>query len=166
MITPQVQQNSEDIAQIKTQLSELIELVKDGSLEKQSQRAEPKPQTDWSQMSKAKLFGEGEDAKPPKGIGAADERILRAYRAIVAHNDQFPPEELPEKKWQIGNRSLHELSGVSPNVVGDWLKRHESMVANHLEKHNINDIYHNRKYHRGESISDLLYSTIEDVRED
>jgi hypothetical protein len=122
---------------------------------KQEESLQPKqpkqPTRDWEGVSKAELFGEG-DNKPAKGTGATEERIRRAIEAIMAWNDQFPHDENSERKWSINNRAVRDLAGVNGIAVKEWLENHQQLVSDHNAKHSITDVYHNR-CHKAEGLN-------------
>jgi hypothetical protein len=120
--------------------------------EENSQPKQPKqPTRDWEGVSKAELFGEG-DNKPAKGTGATEERIHRAIEAIMAWNDQFPHDQNSERKWSINNRAVRDLAGVNGIAVKEWLESHHQLVSDHNAKHSITDVYHNR-CHKAEGLN-------------
>jgi hypothetical protein len=120
--------------------------------EENLQLKQPKqPTRDWEGVSKAELFGEG-DNKPAKGTGATEERIRRAIEAIMAWNDQFPHDQNSERKWSINNRAVRDLAGVNGIAVKEWLETHHQLVSDHNEKHSITDVYHNR-CHKAEGLN-------------
>ncbi len=122
---------------------------------KQEESLQPKqpkqPTRDWEGVSKAELFGEG-DNKPAKGTGATEERIRRAIEAIMAWNDQFPHDENSERKWSINNRAVRDLAGVNGIAVKEWLENHQQLVSDHNTKHSITALYHNR-CHKAEGLN-------------
>ena len=127
----------------------------------------PKPQPpqrkvtrDWSGVSNDELFGLGEFKRPARGNGASDERIARAVRAIIDHNDQFPAHEMGQGKWSLDKYAVRQLSGCNGQVVARWFDEHHGLVSDHNCKHGLTDVFHNRDNHRDESIRDLLFDAI------
>jgi hypothetical protein len=115
---------------------------------------------DWEGVSKAELFGEGEN-KPAKGTGATEERIRRAVKAIMAWNDQFLHNQNSKRKWSINNRAVRDLAGVNGIAVKEWLESHHQLVSDHNTKHGITDVYHNRCHKaEGKASTDLIREEI------
>lgn len=117
--------------------------------EKKQKPAEPAK--DWESVSKAELFGEGEEYNTPaKGMGAAEERVRRAIQAIMDWNNQFPAESHQERKWSINIRAVRDLAGVNNQTVKEFIESHPGWVDDHNQKHGIPNQYHNR-CHKAES---------------
>ncbi|BAZ71394.1 hypothetical protein NIES4106_61910 (plasmid) [Fischerella sp. NIES-4106] len=89
---------------------------------------------DWSQVP-------SEELKGSKARGAIEERIYRAFRAVADYNDNVAPSN--NERWYIGNVTLRQLSGSNGQVVGDWIKRHQTLVDDHNNKYSLGQ-YHNK----------------------
>ncbi len=89
---------------------------------------------DWSQVP-------SEELKGSKARGAIEERIYRAFRAVADYNDNVAPSN--SERWYIGNVTLRQLSGSNGQVVGDWIKRHQTLVDDHNNKYQLGQ-YHNK----------------------
>jgi len=125
------------------------------------EKPQPKqPSKDWESVSKAELFGEGEQ-KPAKGTGATEERIRRAIEAMMAWNDQFPHDQNLERKWSINNRAVRDLAGVNGQAVKEYLESHHQLVSDHNIKHGVTGDYHNRVHKAsGKTTKDLILEEV------
>ena len=125
------------------------------------EKPQPKqPSKDWESVSKAELFGEGEQ-KPAKGTGATEERIRRAIEAMMAWNDQFPHDQNLDRKWSINNRAVRDLAGVNGQAVKEWLEAHHQLVSDHNIKHGVTGEYHNRVHKAlGKTTKDLILEEV------
>jgi hypothetical protein len=128
---------------------------------KQVEKRKPKqPSRDWESVSKAELFGEG-DNNPAKGAGATEERISRAIKAIMMWNDQFPHDQNSERKWSINNRAVRDLAGVNGIAVKEYLESHSLLISDHNIKHGIANEYHNRCHKApGKTTKDLIFEEV------
>jgi hypothetical protein len=125
------------------------------------EKSQPKqPSKDWESVSKAELFGEGEQ-KPAKGTGATEERIRRAIEAMMTWNDQFPHDQNLERKWSINNRAVRDLAGVNGQAVKEYLESHHQLVSDHNIKHGVTGDYHNRVHKApGKTTKDLILEEV------
>lgn len=90
-----------------------------------------------------------------KAKGVTQERILRTVAAIMRYNDQFPDAESYDRKWQIGNLAVRQLSGCNGQSVTAWFANGENkaLVDAHNERHNFGK-YHNRKWKSADDIKE------------
>ncbi len=88
---------------------------------------------DWSEVPSEKLKGS-------KARSAIEERIYRSFQAIANYNDNAPSNN---ERWYIGNVVLRQLSGSNGQVVGDWIRRHQTLIDDHNNKYSLGQ-YHNK----------------------
>jgi len=99
-----------------------------------------KPKQSTSQNNKDWSEVPSEELKGSKARGAIEERIYRAFQAIANYNDNAPSNN---ERWYIGNVTLRQLSGSNGQVVGDWIRRHQTLVDDHNNKYGLGQ-YHNK----------------------
>jgi hypothetical protein len=91
-----------------------------------------------------------EDLKGKHTPGSAEEKIRRAVKAIMAHNDYKAPSN--SERWFIGVRSIQDLSGCNYAPIKKYIDDHKTMIDDHNAKHNLSN-QHNKKHKQ--QISDV-----------
>ena len=84
-----------------------------------------------------------EDLKGKHTPGSAEEKIRRAIKAIMEHNDYTAPSN--SERWFIGVRSIQDLSGCNHAPIKKYVEDHKTMIDGHNAKHGLSN-QHNKKH--------------------
>ncbi len=144
VIPPESTNLTERMEKLEQLVYKLVEKIDSGATAALALAPTPRPapvprvtvesDKDWSQVP-------SEELKGSKARGAIEERIYRAFRAVADYNDNVAPSN--SERWYIGNVTLRQLSGSNGQVVGDWIKRHQTLVDDHNNKYSLGQ-YHNK----------------------
>lgn len=120
---------------------ELINLKKEvEALKIKSKEKQP----EVSEMGNARLF-------KTRKKGSTEEKINRVWEAVTAYNDNEP-----ENRIAPTTKILRTLTGVNGNLISDWIKQHETMYSDHMNKYSFSAYYNNRYRNRDISIDQIL----------
>ena len=97
---------------------------------------EPPIEKDWSAIATEKLRGQ-------KIPGSAEEKIRRAVKAILNHNDYTATSN--NDRWFIGVRSIQDLSGCNYAPIKKFLEEFNVMISDHNNKHGLTN-QHNKRH--------------------
>lgn len=90
-----------------------------------------------------------EELRKTKGKGSSNEKIRRAFQAIVNHNDNKAKDNNGNsdinQMWVIGNQPLRQLSGCNGQIVTDWILQHRLALEDHNNKYGLGQ-YHNKRH--------------------
>lgn len=144
VIPPESTNLTERMEKLEQLVYKLVEKIDSGATAALALAPTPRPtptprvtvesDKDWSQVP-------SEELKGSKARGAIEERIYRAFRAVADYNDNVAPSN--SERWYIGNVTLRQLSGSNGQVVGDWIRRHQTLVDDHNNKYGLGQ-YHNK----------------------
>ena len=84
-----------------------------------------------------------EDLKGKHTPGSAEEKIRRAIKAIMEHNDYTAPSN--SERWFIGVRSIQDVSGCNYAPIKKYVDDHKTMIDDHNAKHGLSN-QHNKKH--------------------
>jgi hypothetical protein len=100
----------------------------------------PEPQKtvekDWESIPSENLKGKHTP-------GSAEEKIRRAIKAIMEHNDYTAPSN--SERWFIGVRSIQDVSGCNYAPIKKYVDDHKTMIDDHNAKHALSN-QHNKKH--------------------
>ncbi len=92
-----------------------------------------------------------EDLKGKHTPGSAEEKIRRAVKAIMEHNDYRAPSN--NERWFLGVRSIQDLSGCNYAPIKKYIDDHRTMIFDHNAKYGLSN-QHNKKHKQ--QISDVI----------
>lgn len=92
-----------------------------------------------------------EDLKGKHTPGSAEEKIRRAVKAIMEHNDYKAPSN--NERWFLGVRSIQDLSGCNYAPIKKYLDDHKIMIDDHNAKYDLSN-QHNKKHKQ--EISEII----------
>ncbi len=136
-LTSQFQQHQQQQLQITETLAQLLQAATTrGSLGQRTahqksmglSKKESSAHTAFEQLS-------SEELKKSHAKGSAEEKLRRAYQAILTHNEQ--PQRLMAEKWAINQNALAELTGCNRPAIKAFLKQHRAEIEAHHQKHNL-----------------------------
>jgi len=108
----------------------------------------PKPEKalekDWESIP-------SEDLKGKHTPGSAEEKIRRAVKAIMDHNDYKATNN--SDRWFIGVRSIQDLSGCNYAPIKKYVDEKSVMIFDHNAKYGLSN-QHNKKHKQ--QISDVI----------
>jgi hypothetical protein len=152
-LTQQFQQQQQTHLQLTTVLSQMLQgaEVNRGRasaglslLEKGSSRVSVDNFTKFS----------SQDLKKSHAKGSAEEKLKRAFQAIVAYNEE--PKRPNADKWAVNQNALAELTGCNRPAIKAFLKQYASEIETHHQKHNI-QARHNYSHGKvGVKITDVI----------
>jgi hypothetical protein len=104
----------------------------------------PEPEKDWESIP-------SEDLKGKHTPGSAEEKIRRAVKAIMDHNDYKATSN--SDRWFIGVRSIQDLSGCNYAPIKKYVDEKSVMIFDHNAKYGLSN-QHNKKHKQ--QISDVI----------
>jgi hypothetical protein len=84
-----------------------------------------------------------EDLKGKHTPGSAEEKIRRAVKAIMEHNDYKATSN--NERWFLGVRSIQDLSGCNYTPIKKYLDERSTMIFDHNAKYGLSN-QHNKKH--------------------
>ncbi|MCG9889442.1 MAG: hypothetical protein MH252_00015 [Thermosynechococcaceae cyanobacterium MS004] len=97
---------------------------------------------------------DSKELKKSHAKGSADEKLNRAFNAIVSHNDAG--DRSNAEKWAINQNALAELTGCNRPAIKQFLKEHGAEIEAH---HQIHQILPRHNYSHGKNgikITDVI----------
>jgi hypothetical protein len=96
-----------------------------------------------------------QDLKKSHAKGSAEEKLRRAFQAIVDYNEE--PKRPNADKWAVNQNALAELTGCNRPAIKAFLKQYASEIEAHHQKHNI-QARHNYSHGKvGVKITDVIH---------
>ena len=92
-----------------------------------------------------------ENLKGKHTPGSAEEKIRRAVKAIMEHNDYKATSN--NERWFLGVRSIQELSGCNYAPIKKYLDERSTMIFDHNAKYGLSN-QHNKRHKQ--QISELI----------
>lgn len=78
---------------------------------------------------------DSEELKKSHAKGSAEEKLRRAFQAIVAHNEV--PDRSHADQWAINQNALAELTGCNRPAIKQFLKQYGDEIEAHHQQHNL-----------------------------
>ena len=86
--------------------------------------------------------------------GSAEEKLKRAFEAIVAHNET--PNRSNADKWAINQNGLAELTGCNRPAIKHFLKQYAAEIEHHHQAHNLLPRHNYAHGKLGTKITDII----------
>ncbi|MBW4597788.1 MAG: hypothetical protein KME46_34015 [Brasilonema angustatum HA4187-MV1] len=141
------------IAQLNAQIAEkdIVIAEKDQKITELEERINrPRlPQMEVTEMDYERLSN-------TRKTGSAEEKLNRAWQAVIAYNDNTP-----EYKINPTNKVLRELTGVNGQAVTKWLEAHSDEAISHRDKHGMDEYYNNRYRNKTDMNVEMILETLE-----
>lgn len=153
-LTQQFQQQQQTHLQLTTVLSQMLQGVE---LNRGRASAGLSLVEKGSARSNGDSFAKfsSQDLKKSHAKGSAEEKLKRAFQAIVAYNDDS--KRSYADKWAVNQNALAELTGCNRPAIKAFLKQYASEIEAHHQKHHI-QARHNYSHGKvGVKITDVIH---------
>jgi hypothetical protein len=156
-LTVQFQQNQQQQQQLNLLLAQVLQvLASSGSAELLRDFRQPGRKAIEMSALKKESFAtlDSQNLKKSHAKGSAEEKLKRAFEAIVNHNEM--PNHRHEDKWAINQNALAELTGCNRPAIKHFLKLYAADIALH---HQANGILPRHNYAHGKlgiKIADVI----------
>jgi hypothetical protein len=156
-LTVQFQQNQQQQQQLNLLLAQVLQaLTSGGSVELLRDFRQPGRKASEMSALKKESFAtlDSQNLKKSHAKGSAEEKLKRAFEAIVDHNEM--PNHEHEDKWAINQNALAELTGCNRPAIKHFLKIYAADIDLH---HQANGILPRHNYAHGKlgiKITDVI----------
>jgi hypothetical protein len=156
-LTVQFQQNQQQQQQLNLLLAQVLQvLTSGGSAELLRDFRQPGRKASEMSALKKESFAtlDSQNLKRSHAKGSAEEKLKRAFEAIVDHNEM--PNHKHEDKWAINQNALAELTGCNRPAIKHFLKLYAADIDLH---HQANGILPRHNYAHGKlgiKIADVI----------
>jgi hypothetical protein len=156
-LTVQFQQNQQQQQQLNLLLAQVLQvLTSGGSVELLRDFRQPGRKASEMSVLKKESFAalDSQNLKRSHAKGSAEEKLKRAFEAIVGHNEM--PNHKHEDKWAINQNALAELTGCNRPAIKHFLKLYAADIDLH---HQANGILPRHNYAHGKlgiKIADVI----------
>jgi hypothetical protein len=97
---------------------------------------------------------DSKDLKKSHAKGSAEEKLRRAFQAIVSHNEA--PERSHSEQWAINQNALAELTGCNRPAIKQFLKQCGDEIDAHHQQHNLLPRHNYTHGKNGIKITDVI----------
>jgi hypothetical protein len=95
------------------------------------------------------------DLKKSHAKGSAEEKLRRAFQAIVDHNEA---ENRPgSEKWAVNQNALAELTGCNRPAIKQFLKQYDAEIEAHHQQHQLLPRHNYAHGKVGIKITDIIH---------
>jgi hypothetical protein len=96
-----------------------------------------------------------QDLKKSHAKGSAEEKLRRAFQAIVSHNEAA--ERPHADKWAVNQNALAELTGCNRPAIKQFLKQYGSEIESHHQTHGLMPRHNYTHGKVGTKITDVIH---------
>jgi hypothetical protein len=155
-LTVQFQQNQQQQNQLNLLLAQILEtLTSSGNPELLGDLRQLRRPSATSAIAKDHFTTlDSQNLKKSHAKGSAEEKLKRAFDAIVAHNEM--PSHAHENKWAINQNALAELTGCNRPAIKHFLRSYGAEIERH---HQANELLPRHNYAHGKlgvKITDII----------
>jgi hypothetical protein len=156
-LTVQFQQNQQQQQQLNLLLAQVLQAItSSGSAELLRDFRQPGRKASEMSALKKESFAtlDSQNLKKSHAKGSAEEKLKRAFEAIVNHNEILNHKH--EDKWAINQNALAELTGCNRPAIKHFLKLYAADIDLH---HQVNGILPRHNYAHGKlgiKIADVI----------
>jgi hypothetical protein len=156
-LTVQFQQNQQQQQQLNLLLAQVLQAIaSSGNAELLRDFRQPGRKASEMSALKKESFAtlDSQNLKKSHAKGSAEEKLKRAFEAIVNHNEM--PDRKQEDKWAINQNALAELTGCNRPAIKHFLKLYAADIDLH---HQANGILPRHNYAHGKlgiKIADVI----------
>jgi hypothetical protein len=97
---------------------------------------------------------ESKDLRRSHAKGSAEEKLRRAFGAIVSHNEAAGGS--PSEKWAINQNALAELTGCNRPAIKEFLKQYGPEIEAHHQLHQLHPRHNYSHGKNGVKITDVI----------
>lgn len=155
-LTIQFQQNQQQQQQLNLVLAQVLQALTSGSSALLSDfRQTSRKSSEISAVAKESFATlDSQNLKKSHAKGSAEEKLKRAFDAIVNHNEM--PNHTHADKWAINQNALAELTGCNRPAIKHFLKQYAAAIELH---HQANGLLPRHNYAHGKlgtKITDII----------
>jgi hypothetical protein len=152
-LTLQFQQQQEQQQQINQLLTQLIQVFKgEGTGELLARVQNPRSRVASGKDGFTVL--NSQDLKKSHAKGSAEEKLRRAFQAIVTHNEVQG--RLHAEKWAVNQNALAELTGCNRPAIKQFLLQYQADIKAHHQFHDISPRHNYAHGKVGTKIDDII----------
>jgi hypothetical protein len=143
-LTAQLQEQSQQQQQFHSTLAQVLQTVPRSTISPRGSNSVAKRNTAIAKGSFTEF--ESKDLRKSHAKGSAEEKLRRAFGAIVAYNETAG-RNLSEK-WAINQNALAELTGCNRPAIKQFLSQYGSEIEAH---HQLNQLLPRHNYSHGKN---------------
>ncbi len=151
-LTLQFQQNQQQQQQLNLLLAQVLQALTSGG--GTDLLASPRKTSGASAARDSFATLNSQNLKKSHAKGSAEEKLKRAFEAIVAHNET--PNRSHADKWAINQNALAELTGCNRPAIKHFLKEYAAEIE---RQHQVHDLLPRHNYAHGKlgiKITDII----------
>lgn len=154
-LTQQFQQQQQTHLQLTTALSQLLQGVELNRGRSSTGALSSSGKGAFSSSTDSFKGFTSQDLKKSHAKGSAEEKLKRAFQAIVTYNDAA--KQAHADKWAVNQNALAELTGCNRPAIKTFLKQNASEIESHHQKHSLL-ARHNYSHGKvGVKITDIIH---------
>jgi small-conductance mechanosensitive channel len=152
-LTAQLQQQSQQQQQFNDTLVQILQTITSsavatrGSLMSAAKRNTATTKSSFSEF-------ESKDLRKSHAKGSAEEKLRRAFGAIVAHNEA--PGRNSSEKWAVNQNALAELTGCNRPAIKQFLSQYGAEIEAHHHQHQLLPRHNYSHGKNGIKITDVI----------
>lgn len=154
-LTQQFQQQQQTHLQLTTALSQLLQGVELNRGRSSTGASSPSGKGTFSSSADSFKGFTSQDLKKSHAKGSAEEKLTRAFQAIVTYNNTAKRSHAD--KWAVNQNALAELTGCNRPAIKAFLKQNAAEIEAHHQKHSLL-ARHNYSHGKvGVKITDIIH---------
>ncbi len=151
-LTLQFQQNQQQQQQLNLLLAETLQIMSSGST---APMVSPRKNSGTSAATRDSFATlDSQNLKKSHAKGSAEEKLRRAFEAIVTHNET--PDRSNADKWAINQNALAELTGCNRPAIKHFLKEYAGEIERQHQAHDLLPRHNYAHGKLGTKITDII----------
>jgi hypothetical protein len=151
-LTVQLQEQSQQQQQFNNLLVQVLQTVATSGAPRGSAASSAKRS---AAIAKGSFSGfESKDLRKSHAKGSAEEKLRRAFQAIVAHNEETDRSQA--EKWAINQNALAELTGCNRPAIKQFLRQCGAEIDAHHQLHQLLPRHNYSHGKNGIKITDVI----------
>jgi hypothetical protein len=151
-LTLQFQQNQQQQQQLNLLLAQVLQALTSSGSDLTTSPRKVSGASAAARDSFATL--DSQNLKKSHAKGSAEEKLKRAFEAIVAHNEA--PDRSNADKWAINQNALAELTGCNRPAIKHFLKQYAADIERQHQAHNLLPRHNYAHGKLGTKITDII----------
>jgi hypothetical protein len=151
-LTAQLQQQSQQQQQFNDTLVQILQTMASSTIARGSLVHTVKRPTAIAKGSFSEF--ESKDLRKSHAKGSAEEKLRRAFGAIVSHNEAAS--QNPAEKWAVNQNALAELTGCNRPAIKQFLVQYGTEIEAHHQLHQLLPRHNYSHGKNGVKITDVI----------
>lgn len=154
----QFQSQQQQQQQLNQSFAQILQAITSGSLnESVASRGATTAKVRSTYTTVKHTFGklDSQDLKKSHAKGSAEEKLRRAFQAIVDHNETADRSQI--EKWAVNQNALAELTGCNRPAIKQFLKQYGAEIEAHHRNHGLLPRHNYAHGKVGTKITDVIH---------